>query len=187
MNRRYPFLTLASFASILLAADKADGGSGSAPAATEKPTTLSAAQTRIDALEQGLTERDNQISTLTGERDQARTDLATANTTIGTLTGERDQARADLATANTTIGTLTGERDQARTDHATATVNVTRLEKLAGVHGININEAPAASESTPVSLAEQWEEAKKDPAKKADFIRTNRAAIKTLIKQGARA
>lgn len=112
--------------------------------------------------------------TLEEQLSQARADLATAQGSVTALTTERDTARSQITsltaerdnlqaqfdslttTANdlrAQVTSLTGERDTARTELATAkgdltlaTANVTRLEKLCGVKGINPSAAAPAIE-----------------------------------------
>lgn len=92
------------------------------------------------------------------------------------LTKEATKAKADLTT-------VTGERDQARNDLTTRTTelksakeNVTRLESLCGIKGIDHTAAPGSvQEPTGEHVFDQW--VKATGAAKMDLFRANREAI----------
>ena len=137
----------------LLEAPKEGGGS---PA----PKTLSLEE-QLTAARADLTAAQSSLSAITSERDTARTDLASITSERDSLRSQFDslttsahQLRLDLTSAQSSATTLTGERDTARTDLATSQGNVTRLESLCGVKGIDpksavppASPAPAASSS----------------------------------------
>jgi chromosome segregation ATPase len=113
-------------------------------------------ESRLADAQAKLTERETQITSLTQERDSARTDLSTAKASVTSLTTERDAARNELATAKATVTSLTVERDTARSERdskgvelQTASTNVTRLESLCNVHGIDPKDAPKVPPTKP--------------------------------------
>jgi len=89
-----------------------------------------------------IAELEQQVATLTQERDQARTQNEQLTTQVTSLTAERDQARTDLTAAQSRVTeletangqltgqvtTLTSERDTARNHLQTA--NAGRDEEI---------------------------------------------------------
>lgn len=75
-----------------------------------------------------------------------------------TLESQLTSARTDLTAAQSQVGTLTSERDAVRNSEALATANVTRLETLCNIRGIDSKQAVKVGEtSAPAqSTATEW-------------------------------
>jgi DNA repair exonuclease SbcCD ATPase subunit len=169
---------------------KADDAAG----APEKPKTLAEAHTRltdlegkVSAAEQRATDAEAKAETEKQRAERAEADLQSANSQFESATQAAEAAKAELATATATIGTITGERDTAKADLGKAQANITRLEKLCGLKGIDPSQAAEdigehSSTSDLDGLRAQLA-AEKDPvrryelAKQARALRTGTAAV----------
>lgn len=157
-----------------------DNGGGTPEPKAEEPKTLPQAKARI-------TELDGQLATETqrANTEQARAEKAEAEVTrlteqFNSATQAAQDAQAQLATANASIATITGERDTARADLTTATANVTRLEALCGVRGIDPKAAVPAEAGAQTSDSDEgkyraWQKA--TGAEKTKLFRENKDAI----------
>lgn len=127
------------------------GGGGGEPNPTEENepepvgNTLEEKLTSAKTIISQLFARAKSIVGLTKERDDAKAESARLQGQFDAATGEATSAKNDLIrvkgeleTARTEVTGLTTERDTARG-------NVTRLEKLCGVKGIDPNQAVAAA------------------------------------------
>jgi hypothetical protein len=135
----------------LMAADDGSGGGGDptptpapepAPVPEPEPVptgnTLEEKQTSalgiITNLWQRIGQTASQLATANGQRDKLQGQFNDATTGWNKEKEAHTKTTGQLATANTTIAGLTSERDNANS-------NVTRLEKLCGLHGVPIAEA----------------------------------------------
>lgn len=125
------------------------------------PTPPPTLEAQLSQLRDELTTSQGLVTTLTGERDQARSALTGMTTERDNLQSQytalnntATQLRADLTAAQGQISTLTGERDQARGSLTTAQSNITRLEGLCNLRGIDPNAAlPPENTPPPASSA----------------------------------
>lgn len=123
---------------LFLAPDASTGGGGIVTLTLEQQLTA------LRSESEGLR---GQITALTAERDAARSEVASLTGQFNAATQTATTATADLATARANFATVTGERDTARTALASASANITRLETLCGVKGVNPSAAVPAIES----------------------------------------
>ena len=146
-------------APIFFAAD--DGAKGNGGASPAQPTTLADARKRISQLEADAAGHATTVSTLTTERDEARTQRDQNLEVATTNARERDEARNDRDNARTERDTAQRELATERTARGKADENVTRLEKLCGLRGINQNELPTAADDTDANsgatLYAEWQ------------------------------
>lgn len=157
LTRRLSVIALAlAFSPLLLNKPDEGGGGGGNPPTLESQLTSA----RTD-----LTAAQSQVSTITSERDTARAQLLSITTERDQLRGQFDalttsanQLRTDLTAAQSQVGTLTSERDTARNSEALATANVTRLETLCNIRGVDSKQAVKVGEtSAPAqSTATEW-------------------------------
>lgn len=163
---------------MLLAPDTGGASGGAAKPSLEKQlataqSDLSAAQASVTSL---TSERDKalgDVTSLTTERDNLRSQF-------DALTTEATKLRSDLSTAQASISTLTVERDTARQQHTVSEGNVSRLEALCNIKGIDSKQAvPPASQ--PEALSEAGFAARisaaKSPADRAKIASEFEAAV----------
>lgn len=146
----------------LLAPDGNAGGGDNTPA----PKSLTLEQ-QLSKARDDLSAATSQVTTLTAERDTAKSDLGKVTTErdqlrsqFYTLTTASNQLKTDLTAAQSKVTKLTGDLASTKAQLTTADANLTRLEALCGVKGIDSKSVPAA---TPESAAEkltyaQWEQ-----------------------------
>jgi chromosome segregation ATPase len=138
---------------------------------------LSSAKTIIGQ----LFSRAKSLAGLTKERDDAQAESARLQQQFDAATGEATSAKnelatvkGELATAKSTIASITSERD-------TAQGNVTRLETLCGVKGIDSSKTvppasePDSADSKGAQLAEQWSKLKGKA--KSEFYRAHKTDL----------
>ena len=142
-------------------------------------------------IEQQLEEARTSLSELQTAQATAAADLEAARADVTSLTTERDNLqsqfdaltteattlRADLEAARGSISTLTRERDTANNELTAARSNVTRLETLCGVKGVNPKAAVPVAPDGPGTDTEsriadlQARLADASPTEKADIAR----------------
>jgi chromosome segregation ATPase len=160
-------------------ADDAKGGSGK-PA----PKSLEVQLAEVTA---SLTEAQATLSALTAERDTAQADLLKATgerdalqAQFDALTATATQTKDDLLASRAAVATLTTERDGLTSDLATSKANITRLEALCGIKGIDSKSAvPPDNNPEPVSQADFEAQIKsaKTPAERAAIASKFEAAV----------
>jgi chromosome segregation ATPase len=145
-------------ASFFLAPDQGGGTGGNGQ-------TL---EQQLSQLRTDLTTAQSSIQSLTRERDQAVSDLTTRTTERDQLQSQFDELTTTANDLRTQLTTVTGERDTARSELSTArnnltlaSANVTRLEKLCGVKGIDQKTAvPSVDQSSAGGhVYDQWNNA----------------------------
>ncbi len=106
-----------------------------------KPPTL---EDQLTQLRADLSAAQASITSLTSERDTARTDLTAAQAEVTRLTAQFTALTTTATAAQADVMRLTGElsamttaRDTVARERDTATTNVSRLEALCGVKGID--------------------------------------------------
>ena len=152
MHKR-AFQPITKFSTLFFAPDKgSEGGAG-------KPTL----EQQLASALSDLTSANDSLSTMTGERDKALADVTSITSERDNLKSQFDDAtstaaglRTDLDAANGKITSITSERDQARKDLDSATANISRLEKLCSLKGIDPKAAvtPDTTPDAPKSAAE---------------------------------
>lgn len=169
ITRRH--ILLGSVLSIMLAPETGGGSGGSA----NPPGTL---EEQLTAARNDLTTARASIASVTTERDTARSELATAQTEVTrltnqftTLTTTASASAAEVTRLTSELSTVTAARDTVTRDLTTANTNITRLEALCGVQGIDSKKIPAAiPEPGAKSSMAEWSakiDAAKTPADKA--------------------
>lgn len=109
--------------------------------ASARETAKGANEAR-EAAESRATAAEGKVNTLTGERDSLKTQFESATTAATT-------AQAELKTAKEQLATATTEHTATKGQLTFATDNVTRLEKLCGLHGVDPTKAvPSQSQAT---------------------------------------
>jgi chromosome segregation ATPase len=179
---------------LLLSPDAASPGGGSSPKAetpaaprtlAEALTALAAAQAaQATAASESATAQAS-VTSITAERDQIKAQFETATAAATAANTERDQARAELATAQASIGALTTDLAAANAAHAKASENVSRLEKLCGLKGIDPKAAVSSVESSEAAsgdgaaLAQQWADLRASGKfiEAAEFRKANQVAL----------
>lgn len=164
----------------------ADDGKGGSPAPQEKPKTLAAALERVTSFEseavvakQNLEAAEARATKAEADHKQAASQLEAAIEAGKSANEARDKALADLGAANVTIGNLNTEIATVKGDLSKANTNVSRLEGLCSVKGIDPS-AAIPSEGSDVSSADEaiyqkWE--KLNGAEKTKFFRANKEAL----------
>lgn len=152
LTRRLSVIALAlAFSPLML--NKPDEGSGGG-----NPPTL---ESQLTSARTDLTAAQSLVATITSERDTARSQVLSITverdqlrSQFHALTTSANQLRIDLTAAQSQVGTLTNERDASRNSEALATANVTRLETLCNIRGVDskqavkVGEQPAPAQST---------------------------------------
>lgn len=173
--KRHSILGLST---MFLAPDTGGASGGAAKPSLEKQlataqSDLAAAQASVSSL---TSERDKtlgDLQSITAERDSLRSQF-------DALTAESTKLRSDLTTAQATISTLTVERDTARQQHTVSEGNVSRLEALCNIKGIDSKQAvPPASQPDALSESDFATRisAAKSPAERAKIASEFEAAV----------
>lgn len=147
---------------LMLAPDTGAGSGG-----VSRPATLADALTAYDSAVSAATAAEGARAKAAADLDAAATERDAAKAESQRLQAQFDAATKTAADANTSLATVRGElaalateRDTARTSLATAAGNVTRLETLCGLKGIDASSAvpaevrPAAGAAGTVTEAE---------------------------------
>ncbi len=153
-----------------------DAGGGGAPA---KPKA-----TLEEQLTSARSERDTAnglVASLTTERDTARSERDNLQTQFNVATAAATTANTERDTARGQVTGLTTERDTARNERDTARSNVSRLETLCGVKGVDHRAVPPAlaengDGGAGTHVFDQWSNA--TGAAKTTLWRANHAAIR---------
>ena len=166
------------------APNKGGESGGTAPQATLEER-LNAA---VSARDTAITERDSAIGerdAATSARDTAISERDAAISARDAATAERDSAIGERDAASSARDTATAERDTAIGERDTARANVTRLEALCDLRGIDRNAAVPAAQAPDNSdtdlLARYQALAGRD---KTAFFRANRAALERAAAKG---
>ncbi len=110
-----------------------------------------------------LTKATDSLNAITVERDKSAADLVSVTTERDNLKAQFDQAttsaeslRKELADANSKVTSITVERDAAQKSLNSTNENVTRLEKLCSLRGIDPKSAvpPEGEPQNPTSTSE---------------------------------
>lgn len=112
------------------------GGGAPAPKGTLEEQ-LTAARSELATANASLATANASVTSLTAERDSARSERDQLQSQFNELTTTANQLRTDLAAANASVASLTTERDGLKSTLTTANANVTRLEALCGVKGLD--------------------------------------------------
>ena len=142
----------------LAADDGANNSGGRSPKAGV--STLAEARTRITELEADATGHATALAAMTTERDDAQRQAAQNLEVATTNARERDEARTERDTARTERDTAQRELATERPARQKAETNVTRLESLCGLRGINPNDVPTSANdedtNSGAALYEEW-------------------------------
>lgn len=174
----------------LMAPDTGGATAGSSTATVDDPI---APEPEGNTLEEKLTSAKSIIGTLfakvasivglTKERDDAKAESTRLQQQFDEAKTGWENEKTAHATTKASLTTVTSERDTEKAGRATAETNVSRLESLCQLKGIDPKAAVASQ--TPGSkngkeLYDQWQELKKDPAKSkaaTKFSRTHKDAL----------
>lgn len=105
-----------------------------------------------------LNEKMGTLTALSAERDQLKAERDNLTAQFTELTVAANKAKSDLTAAQTSITSLLAERDEAKKFLATASGNITRLEALCGVKGVNASAAVPGMEESAAGghVFDQW-------------------------------
>lgn len=129
-----------------------------------------------------LVDIQTQVDNLTRERDAAQNELTTAKDEVTRLTGQFDSVTTEATNAKADVTRLTSELSSEKGEHTatkgkltTAESNITRLEKLCNVKGIDPAQSvkPGAAPEDKPSLEDLGAEMKaagSDPKKRAAVV-----------------
>lgn len=130
-----------------------------------------------------------QVSSITAERDTATSRVTAVTAERDTLQGQFDslttsanELRTQLSTAQGQVTSLTVERDGLNAQLTSANTNVSRLEKLCGVKGVDPKSSVPAIDEPAAEVGEaQWIErynSAKTPQDRAKVVDAMEAAAK---------
>ena len=155
----------------------------------EAPKTLAAALTSLEEARAAHTVTQTELASITSraeaaesERDSLRGQFEAATTSVDAMRAERDAALTELATAREESTRLSAERDEVTGRATRAEENVTRLERLCQVRGVDSKAAVTSvdgnpeSSSTAADLRKQFAEIS-DPTERAKFWKANEAVM----------
>lgn len=178
-------------AAVFLSADK-DPAGGSATDA--EPKTLADAKAALTKAQADAKSAKDALAAVEKERDDAKATATDAKAAADKVAGQfaelektAAQTAKDLATAQATIKQTALERDAAQGKLVTAEQNITRLESLCGVKGIDPKSAVTTeSNEAPkrVSTAEmqrRYDAAKSDSERKAITDELEKAAAENRL------
>lgn len=119
------------------------------PPAEETPRTLKAAIVLLGETRASVADLTGKLAAISGERDQIKGQF-------DALAAEATQLKGEITRITGEIDTLTASRDEQESRAVAAEGNVSRLEKLCGVRGVDPkaaassgSESPSAVESDP--------------------------------------
>jgi len=135
------FLTLSILtrSQMFFQAPKEGGG------ASDKKKPLSMEE-QLESVKAAMASMTSERDALVSERDGLISERDTVKGQFDALSAEATTLRTDLTSARESITALTTERDTANGSLSIATENVSRLEKLCGVKGIDPKNAIAPGE-----------------------------------------
>lgn len=161
---------------------------------TPPPQSLTLEQ-QLTKARDDLSATQGQVTALTTERDQFRSQVGSLTTERDTLqnqftalTTEATKAKSDLTAAQGQVTSLTTERDGLKSQLATGQTNISRLESLCGVKGVDPKNVPPAlpEDSRGEKLTmKQWEDrrnaASAGPARTAVIAEFEKAVLEDRI------
>lgn len=130
-----------------------DGGGGGGA----KPTL----EEQLSKARSDLAASKTQVDALTKERDDAKAEATRVSGQFDAATKEATDAKAENTKLKADVSTITADRDAIKTKLTTAETNITRLETLCAVKGVDKNATvPLAEESgTTGHVYDQWQAA----------------------------
>lgn len=165
------------FAAMIFHAPETDGKTGSS-----KPATL---EDKLAAAEKARDEHKASLDLVTKERDDLKSERDNIQNQFNALTTAANKSKDDLKISQDAVTSLTKERDDLKEKSTKDATNITRLESLCGVKGVDHNSAvpTVPASGAPGHVYDQWVAA--NGAEKTRLFRAHRLEIRAEAQRRA--
>jgi predicted nucleic acid-binding Zn-ribbon protein len=150
MNPIY-FLRRHSWAGIFMSKPDETSGTGDTPPKADQPKNLKDALAALEVARGQISAKDEEIAAAEKKVTEAEAKVEKAEKAAADALAAGKDVRAELDQAKTALNSVTGERDVAQKDLTEEKKNVSRLEALCGVKGVDPSKAVAQTPEEGVS------------------------------------